>query len=132
MKKILNIGLLIVIVGLAVLFFLLNPSEHQIFPRCIFNSLTGYYCPGCGSQRAIHSLLHLDFAGVIGNNFLFLPASLLILYHYLYRPFNKKFNKNLPNIFYYKSTPWIIFAVVVIFAVLRNLPWYPFSVLAPN
>jgi len=131
-KKAINIGLLIVITGLAVLFFVLNPTENEIFPRCIFNSLTGYYCPGCGSQRAIHSLLHLDFAGVTGNNFLFVPAFLLVIYHYLHPFLNRFFTWKLPNIFYYKSTPWIIFGVVIIFWVLRNIPVYPFSVLAPN
>ena len=33
-----------------------------IFPKCPFLLLTGgLRCPGCGSQRAIHSLLHLEF-----------------------------------------------------------------------
>lgn len=132
MKKIINIGLLIALSGLAILFFVLNPTEHQIFPRCIFNSITGYYCPGCGSQRAIHSLLHLDLAGVVSYNFLFLPASLLILYHYTFPIINKKFNLKLPNVFYFRSTPWIIFGVVMVFFILRNLPFYPFSVLAPG
>lgn len=132
MNRILNIGLLIVVTGLAVLFFLLNPIEYEIFPRCIFNSITGYYCPGCGSQRAIHSLLHLDFAGVVSYNFLFIPAFLLIFYHYVHPFLNLKLNWKLPNIFILKSTPWIIFAVVIVFWVLRNLPFYPFSVLAPG
>jgi hypothetical protein len=132
MKKILNIGLLIVFIGIAVFFYFLNPVEHQIFPRCAFNSLTGYYCPGCGSQRAIHSLLHLHFSGVIGNNFLFLPAVLLLAYHYLRLPLNKIFKWSLPNIFYFKKTPWIILAVILVFWVLRNLPMYPFSELAPG
>lgn len=127
-----HIGLLIALFGLAILFFILNPAEHPIFPRCIFNSVTGYYCPGCGSQRAIHSLLHLDFAGVVSYNFLFLPASLLILYHYTFPVLNKKFNLKLPNVFYFRSTPWIIFGVVIVFFILRNLPFYPFSVLAPG
>ena len=132
MRRILNIGLLIIISGLAVLFFVLNPAKHSIFPRCLFNSLTGYYCPGCGSQRAIHSLLHLDFAGVISYNFLFLPALLLIIYHYLHPLFNRIFHWNLPNVFYLKNTPWIILGVVILFWILRNLPFYPFSVLAPD
>lgn len=132
MTKFYKIGLLIVITGLAVLFFVLNPAEHEIFPRCLFNSITGYYCPGCGSQRAIHSLLHLNFAGVIGNNFLFIPAFLLILYHYLHPVVNRFFKWKLPNIFYFKSTPWIIFAFVILFWILRNIPFYPFSVLAPG
>lgn len=132
MKKFINSGLLIVFSGLAILFFVLNPAEHQLFPRCVFNAVTGYYCPGCGSQRAIHSLLHLDFEGVVSYNFLFIPAFLMIFYHYSYRIFNKIFNIKLPNIFYFKSTPWIIFGVVVVFFILRNLPIYPFSVLAPG
>ena len=132
MKKIINFGLLIIFTGLAVLFFVLNPTEHEIFPRCVFNSVTGYYCPGCGSQRAIHSLLHLNFAGVVGNNFLFLPAVLLLIYHYSFSFLNKKFTWKLPNIFYIKSTPWIILGVIILFWVLRNLPVYPFNILAPD
>lgn len=132
MKKILNPGLLFVIIGVAVLFYFLNPNEHEIFPDCVFNSLTGYYCPGCGSQRALHNLLHLDFAGVVGNNVLFLLGGLFILYHYLHPVLNRIFKWKLPNLFYKKNTPWVVLAVVIVFWILRNLPWYPFSVLAPN
>jgi len=131
MKKIFRAGLLVVIIALAVLFFLLDPSKNQLFPRCIFHSLTGYYCPGCGSQRAIHNLLHLDIAGVVGNNFLFLPAVLAIIYHYIHPFLNKKFNWRLPNFFYMKNTPWVIFGIILLFWLLRNLQLFPFSVLAP-
>ena len=132
MKVFLKSGLLIVLTGLAVLFFILDPAKNAIFPKCAFHSLTGYYCPGCGSQRAIHSLLHLNIAGVIGNNFLFLPAVLMIIYHYIHPLANHKFNWRLPNILYFKSTPWIIFAIIILFWILRNIQVYPFSVLAPN
>ncbi len=132
MKKILNIGLLISVIGLAALFYFPDPARHSLFPRCIFNSLTGYYCPGCGSQRAVHSLLHLDFAGVVSYNFLFLPALLVIAYHYIRPLLNGLLQKKLPNILYLKSTPWIILAVIIIFWIIRNLPYYPFSVLAPD
>jgi len=132
MKRILNTGLLLGAILLAVLFFILDPAKHQIFPRCIFNSVTGYYCPGCGSQRAIHSLLHLDFAGVVSYNFLFIPTFLLVLYHYSHAFLNLTFEWSLPNILYLRSTPWIIFGVVMLFWILRNIPFYPFSVLAPG
>jgi hypothetical protein len=132
MKRILNIGLLVIIAGLAVFFFVLDPAKYNIFPRCLFNSVTGYYCPGCGSQRAIHSLLHFDIAGVVSYNFLFIPAFLLIIYHYLHPVLNRFFEWKLPNIFYFKSTPWIIFGFVLAFWILRNLSFYPFSVLAPG
>jgi hypothetical protein len=132
MKKILNTGLLIGFTALAVFFFLLDPARHEIFPRCIFNSLTGYYCPGCGSQRAIHSLLHLDFAGVVSYNFMFIPALLLIFYHYLHPVFNRLFGWKLPNVFYFRNTPLVILGVILLFWILRNIPYYPFSVLAPG
>ncbi len=132
MKKILNGILLLLLTGVAVLFFVLDPTKHTIFPKCMFHSLTGAYCPGCGSQRALHSLLHLDIAGVVSYNFLFLPAALFILYHYIHPLLNRIFGWNLPNLFYKKYTPWVVFAVVIAFWVARNLPWYPFSVLAPG
>lgn len=132
MKKLLKGGLLLGILAAAALFFLLDPGKHKIFPRCIFYSISGYYCPGCGSQRAIHNLLHLDLAGVVSNNLLFLPAILAIVYHYLHPLLNRKLNWKLPNIFYLKDTPWIIFGIIVVFWVLRNVSFYPFCVLAPN
>ncbi|MCF6356733.1 MAG: DUF2752 domain-containing protein [Draconibacterium sp.] len=132
MKKIINLVLLIVFAAMAVLFFILNPAKHEIFPKCVFHTVTGYYCPGCGSQRAIHSLLHLNFAGVVDNNFLFLPAVFLLIYHYSFAFLNKKFRWKLPNIFYFKSTPWIILVIIILFWILRNLPVYPFNILAPG
>ena len=128
MNRFLKYGLPVGISGLAVLFFILDPSEYDLFPRCIFYTLTGYYCPGCGSQRAIHCLLHLDLPGVIKNNILFLPAALMILYHYSRQILNKKLIKKLPDILYMKNTPWIIFVIVMIFWLLRNLSFYPYPV----
>jgi hypothetical protein len=111
---------------------MLDPSKNQLFPRCAFNALTGYYCPGCGSQRAIHSLLHLNISGVVAHNFLFLPAVLAIIYHYIYPVLNRWLGWRLPNIFYLKNTPWIIFGIILLFWLVRNLSVYPFSVLAPG
>ncbi|MBN2890533.1 MAG: DUF2752 domain-containing protein, partial [Bacteroidales bacterium] len=83
-------------------------------------------------QRAIHSLLHLNFAGVVSHNFLFLPAVALILYHYIHPVLNRIFYWKLPNVLYFKNTPWIIFGIIILFWILRNIPAGPFSVLAPE
>jgi hypothetical protein len=50
----------VLLICLALVYFFFDPSVFPM-PRCPFFSLTGYLCPGCGSQRAVHSLLHLDF-----------------------------------------------------------------------
>ena len=125
-------GLLLAIPLVAVLFYFLDPVENILFPRCIFHSLTGYYCPGCGSQRAIHGLLHLNMKEVANHNFLFIPALLAIGYHFIHIPANKKFGFNLPNVFYMRVTPWIILWIVITFWILRNINWYPLNLLAPG
>lgn len=55
--------IVILFAGIAVAYKYLDPAVVPIFPRCPFRLLTGYLCPGCGSQRAIHRLLNLDIAG---------------------------------------------------------------------
>ena len=45
---------------------LANYSPTQLrLPSCFFRKLTGLYCPGCGSTRALRRLLRADFIGDI-------------------------------------------------------------------
>lgn len=115
-----------------IFFYLLDPGEYELFPRCIFYSATGLFCPGCGSQRAIHGMLHLNFGDVARNNLLFLPVILTIAYHYIHPVINKKFHSKLPNILYLKKTPWIVFSIILLFWVFRNIRSFPFSLMAPS
>ena len=49
-------------VAAGVMYGLLDPARHALFPKCPFLMLTGgLRCPGCGSQRAVHAQLHLEF-----------------------------------------------------------------------
>ena len=75
MKRIFLIGLLsVVLILMGVIYFYIDPSK-SLMPRCPFFSLTGYLCPGCGSQRAVHALLHLEFS----QAFMFNPLLVLSL-----------------------------------------------------
>lgn len=50
--------------ALAIFYFFADPNNPTGFmPKCIVHAVTGYDCPGCGLQRMIHALLHLDFYG---------------------------------------------------------------------
>lgn len=67
----------------AAVYFALDPAAHGWMPKCLFHTLTGYECPGCGSQRMLHALLHGDLAGAWRfNAFLLCSLPLLALYVY--------------------------------------------------
>src|SRR5688572_33371631 len=48
---------LVIATGVAAL-FAFNPAGSRLFPPCPFHVVTGLFCPGCGSTRAAHHLLH--------------------------------------------------------------------------
>ncbi|MCB0474020.1 MAG: DUF2752 domain-containing protein [Flavobacteriaceae bacterium] len=116
---------------LAFFYFIVNPSEVNFMPRCPLYSTTGIYCPGCGSQRALHDFLHLDLMGVIRHNVLFLLGIFVLLYHLSVESIEIFTKKKVKNVLYYPKTPLIFLGIILIYWVLRNLPYYPFNLLAP-
>ena len=52
------IAVLLLLLCLAVVYYNIDPATTVFFPKCIFHSLTGYDCPSCGGQRALHAVLH--------------------------------------------------------------------------
>ena len=60
--------LLIALVALTIIYYRVSPTSSVFFPKCAFLMLTGLKCPGCGSQRAVHALLHADFASAFAHN----------------------------------------------------------------
>ena len=68
---------------LGLLYYFFDPLESKWAPKCMFRLLTGWDCPGCGSQRAVHALLHGDFgAAWEANPFLLCVLPLLALMGY--------------------------------------------------
>src|SRR5258708_136292 len=48
------------------------PSQYHFYPRCIFYSVTGLHCAGCGATRCVGALLHGDLEQAFAYNPLFL------------------------------------------------------------
>lgn len=110
----------IVIFVLGLIYYKFNPGNIAIFPKCPFLLLTGLKCPGCGSQRAIHCLLHLDIQGALMYNFL-LVASLPVIAILVYA----EIVKNKKPILYIKLHKakyiWTIFWFVIGWWIIRNI-----------
>ncbi len=116
----------------AFIYFNINPSEANFIPKCPLYSTTGVYCPGCGSQRALHDLLHLNIKEVIGHNLLFLLGLFIIGYHFIIEGINLLKKTKINNLLYHPKTPIFLLIIIVLFWILRNIPFYPFSLLAPD
>jgi len=121
MKKHLLKSLLFLLPALLVLYFFFDPGQYKLFPKCLFYTTTGMYCPGCGSQRAVHNLLHLNIQEAFKNNLLIFPAGIVILYNYIHPLINSFFHSNLPDILRHRTTPWFILGAILLYWVIRNL-----------
>lgn len=119
-----NIGIPLffaIVVGMVVLQYFFPTEEYDIWPPCPIHWCTGIHCPGCGCTRAISNLLRGDLAGSLSMNLMFAPI-ILILSALVIWP------KLLMNRFF--TVP--VEVVLLLFCLLRNLPWEPFSLLAPH
>jgi len=108
-------------IGVAATVFFFNPSTHGFYPVCLFHSLTGLNCPGCGMTRALYALVHGNLRPALKDNALFvgmLAALAVWGARYIYRKSKKQpATFNVPP-----KLLWMFLVVAFVFAVLRNLP----------
>src|ERR1700743_557405 len=70
----------IAVILISLLYFFYPATNHSFHPQCPFHYLTGLYCPGCGSQRAISSLLKGNIQTALEENVLMVLSLPLIAY----------------------------------------------------
>ena len=119
-KLIILAGMLFVGIVIVVILSFNDPAKCNWLPKCTFYLISGIYCPGCGSTRALHALLHGNILYSLRCNILLLPTGFVFL------------------LLLWKTElllkTWILYAIISVligFTVLRNLPWYPFTLLIP-
>jgi len=120
-----RVGLLLLF--LAAVFLILgilawqHPSDYGIFPSCPFHTATGLLCPGCGSMRAVHFLLHGDFFMSLWCNPLVLPMTPLIAF-LLFKWFYEWFFVRIIPFPCQKLVGWSVVVIFLLFFVARNIP----------
>ena len=98
------------------------PPAALYLPPCPFHALTGLYCPGCGSTRALHHLLNMEFVAALKCNFL-----AVAMLPYLLALFGVKIARRLrvwrgPALELPVNWAWLLTAVVIAWWIIRNLP----------
>ncbi|MDD3788375.1 MAG: DUF2752 domain-containing protein [Petrimonas sp.] len=105
-----------------IIFYVFDPQTQPFFPKCPFLAATAYKCPGCGSQRAIHALLHLQVSEAFRQNafmILLIPYALFGIYLAFFGG-KKRFPKA-ERLFFGKwaAVAWGVF--ILVFWVGRNI-----------
>jgi hypothetical protein len=117
--------------GLAVAtLFCFDPNRYHFYPLCVFHSVTGLWCPGCGSLRALHQLAHGHVASAFHLNpllliwlpFLLWYGAMRVVRHLTDQPSARPLR---PVWF------WLLLGSAVVFGILRNLPGELFAMLRP-
>lgn len=110
-----------------------GPDGVGWMPGCLFHRFTGLHCPGCGMTRATFATLH----GRIGDAFRLNPVGMVLFPLALVgialelagwvrgRPLSFKLH-------FGRWGATVIAVIVIAFWILRNVPVWPFTLLAPH
>ena len=131
LKLLLVLGVAVGIpLGFGVLYYF-PPGESSFYPRCLFHMFTGLHCPGCGLTRCFHALAHGDLLQALAYNalFFFMLIPLGWLGWQQVRAWRNQAVQPRP------MPAWVIRIlvwIVVVFGILRNVKFFPFTLLAPH
>jgi hypothetical protein len=101
--------------------FAVDPETPGHYPTCPFLALTGWYCPGCGTTRAVHALLHGDAGLALQRNPLTVAA--LVVLAAAFALWSRRLWRGAPRT--WVAPPWVLYGLLVVilaFWVLRNVP----------
>ncbi len=98
-----------------------DPNVAGHYPVCPFLAVTGWYCPGCGTLRAVHALAHFDLMTALARNpFAVVVLGYVVLTWLLW--LDRRARGRPPR---WLAPPWVLYGVlgaILTFWVLRNLP----------
>ncbi len=107
---------------LLIVFFVFDPEKNLLFPPCLFHKLTGYQCPGCGIQRAVHHLLHFRLGQACHYNVLAVAAlPLIALLIYLENLGGKRRFTKLHQRLTSSRFSIVVLGLILVYWVLRNM-----------
>ena len=131
-ERLIALGMIIAAAGLA-----LYLSTYSSFgfalrtPPCIFRTLTGLYCPGCGTRSALIQLAQGNLYAAFRLNpltILALPTLALFTISQALTAFTARSLVRLPI---HPAVVKGLLALIIAYWIMRNIPVYPFKWLQP-
>lgn len=129
-RRVFAILFILLLIGLAVV-FILDPRAYPVGGICGLKYTTGLSCCGCGATRATHFMLHGRFIEAFHYNPLWTIGWPLAVYVTVSIVLDFGYGRKLPGRLHERRWFWITMAaVLILFSISRNLPCYPFTLLA--
>ncbi|GAA4795501.1 DUF2752 domain-containing protein [Lysobacter hankyongensis] len=117
-------------VGLVLFRFIDPNAPDSPLPGCLFYAATHYYCIGCGVTRCLHALAHGDLLGALDMNplatIMVVLGPMMLLHTAGWRP--AVLQPLMRPVL--SARLWLV--LLPAYWIARNLPMWPFAVLAPG
>lgn len=132
MRAAILIGIAAVFLPAALYLYTHNPEVIPFIP-CILYTTTGLYCPGCGAGRATFSLMHGEICQAFRYNPVMVFVVPLLAVYFVARALDwvitggNHVDRFVPDRFLF----WLL-ALILVYGVIRNIPFFPFDLLAPT
>ncbi|MCH5222003.1 MAG: DUF2752 domain-containing protein [Muribaculaceae bacterium] len=113
------IAAVLVLAIITLFYYHIDPSSGWM-PRCAFKTITGFDCPGCGFQRALHSFLHGNIADAWHYNpFVFFAIPVATFYIIV-----EALRHHHPRLHAFALNPIVLSIIlisIIIYWILRNI-----------
>ncbi|MFT4088373.1 MAG: DUF2752 domain-containing protein [Gordonia sp. (in: high G+C Gram-positive bacteria)] len=96
-------------------------------PTCPTKALLHIDCPGCGSLRAIYSLMHGDLGAALRFNALGVAALVMLAAAFVTYTVGLWSERPVRSWQKFRYAPAVVLSVTLIWFVIRNLPFAPFT-----
>ena len=118
-------------IGLATLKSVSPTAFPSIMPQCVVHKVTGLHCPGCGGTRAAHLALNGEWALAFRHHAPFVIGLPVLALAGLAAIFSRTLRHRIHRILAQPRTWGLFVAAMLVFGVLRNLPFSWTRPLAP-
>lgn len=108
-----------ILAGLAVV-YTFAPTEYGFYPRCLFHAATHWLCPGCGSTRALHALLHGDPRSAWHYNAMFTVLAPIGFGWFVFYCYQVMRQDRFPNVRIPQGATIALAVMVLLFTIARN------------